>query len=77
MEPYQYSGTNMTGVRLIDPTNPTVKVVTELIFAKKETEEAEPATKSGSVEDDAEEKDDAEDTAAEDASATEDSTDNG
>lgn len=76
LEPYQYSGTNMTGIRLVDPTNAMVKVVTELIFAKKETEETDPATKSESVEDETEEKDDTEDTADEDASAAEDSTDN-
>lgn len=31
LEPYQYSGTNITGIRLVDPDNPLMQTVTNFI----------------------------------------------
>lgn len=31
LEPYQYSGTNITGVRLVDPNSPAMQQVMKMI----------------------------------------------
>lgn len=42
LEPYQYSGTNITGIRLVDPENPLMAHVTNFLAeSKRESEEEE------------------------------------
>lgn len=40
LEPYQYSGTNITGVRIVDPEGPMMKLFTDFITQEENPKEA-------------------------------------
>lgn len=56
LEPFQYSGTNITGVRFVSPDNPLVEQVTKAIAAAASG--AESPTDDGAAEDDDDDADD-------------------
>lgn len=49
LEPYQYSGTNITGVRLVDPENPLMEHVTKYLEESKR-DSTEEESENGKVE---------------------------